>query len=757
MNIFEMLQNGRTQEALTLLTGHLSAKPDDMQALALYSRVMASQGNRKQAIAALHKIVALDPDSGNAWFGLAEMARAGSDYAEAERCYRRAILLLPQDVTAPYHLGLMLASLNRLTEAKTAYEIALTRNPEMSEALVNLGNLDFLAGKFDDAESHYLNALKNRPGMPEALNGLGGIAEARKNPIKAMDHFRSSIIANPGHLPSLLGFARISNLSGENIAEGVGFCQVATQLYPDNPEARSILGGLLSQQGRDREAEAVFRVAMKRSDPTAASSLASILLRRGGFKEALELLDQLLEQNPRDLALLSDLLTTELRVCRWHAMEKHLASWFSLIDSPEASIHPCLVPSFPGASRKLELQLANTFAQAMIDRCRLEAMPRPALNTGKHPLRIGYLSGDFHQHATSYLLAGILDTHSKAEFEIFGYSYGANDQGTMRQRIQDACVVFRDISGFSARQAAQSIRDDAIDILVDLKGWTGDARPEILALRPAPVQVNWLGYPGTMGHAQMVDYLIGDPVITPLTHSEDYAESLALMPYCYQPNDRTRVIGKRPTRIEAGLPEQGFVFCSFNQPYKITPAIFDIWCHLLSKVEGSVLWLLEPGDMARNNLRQEASERGISPDRLIFANKLPVTDHLGRLQLADLALDTFPVNSHTTCADALWAGVPLITLIGDTFVSRVAASLLTAADLPDLITHSPAQYHERALYLATHPRKLGSIRKKILSTRETCALFNTAAFTRDLENLYRTMWTQHLAGNRSAIAPETSC
>lgn len=751
MDILQLLQSGRTAEAVNVLTRHLSSRPDDVLALALYSRVMASQGNKTRAVAALRKIIALDPQSGNAWFGLAEIARGRKDFAEAERCYQQAIRLLPDDAVAPYHFGLMLAGLERVAEARRAYGFALARNPHFPEALVNLGNLEFLAGNYGVAKSHYLAALEARPGTPEAMNGLGGIAEAMKDPAGAMDHFRSAIAANRNYLPSLLGFARIANVSGENIGEGIGYCRTALTLEPENAEIHALLGALLLRQGLDVEAETAFRAATDRGDPTASGNLASLLLKQGRFGEAMELFGRLLEKFPQDGELLSDVLTTNLHLCHWAELDKHLKTWLSLTISPAARIHPCLVPSFPGISREIQLRIAHTFAQAMIDRSGLKGIPHPRPETDKHPLRIAYLSGDFHQHATSYLLAGILEAHDKAGLEIYCYSYGIDDQSAMRRRIQDACTVFRDISEHSARQAAHLIRDDRIDILVDLKGWSGGARPEIPALRPAPLQVNWLGYPGTMGHTEIADYLIGDPVVTPLAHAGDYAESLALMPHCYQPNDRARVIGKRPTRSEAGLPEKGFVFCQFNQPYKITPAIFDVWCRLLSEVEGSVLWLLEPGEMARNNLRQEASVRNVSPDRLVFAEKLPVADHLGRLQLADLALDTFPVNSHTTCADALWAGVPLITLIGETFTGRVAASLLGAAGLPELVAGSLAQYHETALHLATHPRKRNSVKKKLLSNRETCALFDTAGFTRDLERLYRAMWDQHLAGTRSAI------
>ena len=286
---------------------------------------------------------------------------------------------------------------------------------------------------------------------------------------------------------------------------------------------------------------------------------------------------------------------------------------------------------------------------------------------------------------------------------------------------------------------------------MDLTGYTVNNRLPILALRPAPVQVSWLGYPGTLGHPRLADYLIGDAIVTPLAHAAHYSETLALMPNCYQPNDRQRVIGDRPTRIAAGLPAAGFVFCCFNQSYKITPEMFDLWCRLLVEVPGSVLWLLQPTTDTEHNLRREAQERGIAPERLVFAPRQSLSGHLGRLQLADLALDTYPYTSHTTASDALWAGVPLVTRLGDTFASRVAASVVHAAGLPELVTQTPEDYYRLALELATQPDRLAEMKSRLAANRMSCPLFDSARFTHDLERLYQRMWTDYRAGTRQPI------
>jgi predicted O-linked N-acetylglucosamine transferase (SPINDLY family) len=293
---------------------------------------------------------------------------------------------------------------------------------------------------------------------------------------------------------------------------------------------------------------------------------------------------------------------------------------------------------------------------------------------------------------------------------------------------------------------------DEIDILVDLKAYTLDHRLAVSAMRPAPLIVNWLGYPGTLGHARLADYILGDPIVTPLAHAADYTESLALMPHCYQPNDRLRPVGDGMTRAEAGLPEGVFVYCTFNQTYKITPKLFNIWCDILRAVEHSVLWLMRPEQLgAVDNLRREFAARGLDASRLIFGPHLSVRDHMRRLQCADLALDTFPYTSHTTGSDALWAGVPLVTCMGGTFPSRVAASLLTSAGMPELIAKDWREYAELGIRLGTDAEYHRSLRARLVAARKDAPLFDTAGFTKDLEAIYARMWHDFLRGERCHI------
>jgi predicted O-linked N-acetylglucosamine transferase (SPINDLY family) len=371
-------------------------------------------------------------------------------------------------------------------------------------------------------------------------------------------------------------------------------------------------------------------------------------------------------------------------------------------------------------------------------------LPRAPAAASK--LRVGYLSADFHGHATAWLIAEMIEKHDRSRYSVYGYSLGPDDQSPTRRRLVNAFDRFVDLRSVSFLQAAQWIAADDVQILVDLKGYTRESRTEILALRPAPVQVNYLGFPGTMG-APFMDYILVDDFIVPADQQPFFSERLVHLPGCYQVNDSRREISPcTPSRAECKLPEEGFVFCSFNNNYKITPEVFDVWMELLKRVEGSVLWLLEGNAFAPANLRREAESRGVASRRLVFAPRMPLPEHLARHRLADLFLDTFPVNAHTTASDALWAGCPVLTLAGETFVSRVAGSLLRTIGLPELITYSFDEYQAMALRLARNAELLAGLRGRLEVNRKTSRLFDAGRFARNTEEAYRTMWEIHVSG-----------
>jgi predicted O-linked N-acetylglucosamine transferase (SPINDLY family) len=369
---------------------------------------------------------------------------------------------------------------------------------------------------------------------------------------------------------------------------------------------------------------------------------------------------------------------------------------------------------------------------------------RPAAH--KNKIHIGYLCGEFRNQATSTLLVGVLENHDPSRYEIYAFDNGWDDQSEIRKRI-NACVPHLiNIRGENDRSAADAICDQQIDILLNLNGYFGEHRMGVFAQKPAPIQANYLGFPGTLG-ASYIDYIIADRHVIPTDHEAFYAEKVVYLPHCYQANDSNRPIATRGfNRAECGLPPDGFVYCCFNNSYKILPEVFDCWMRLLKQVSGSVLWLLETNATAEANLRREATARGVDPQRLVFAKRAAHPDHLARHRLADLFLDTLPYNAHTTASDALWAGLPVLTCLGQTFAGRVAASLLHAIDVPELITPTMQDYERRAIDLAAQPEQLAAIRRKLADHRLTTPLFDTRLFTRHLEAAYSAMVERHQAG-----------
>jgi len=415
--------------------------------------------------------------------------------------------------------------------------------------------------------------------------------------------------------------------------------------------------------------------------------------------------------------------------------------------TPAPLIPPFAILAMPSSGTE-QLAVARTWATHVVEVVRSvrDRLGFQFPRLPKRTLRIGYLSGHFHNMATACLITELFELHDRTRFAVYAYSYGPDDGSPIRQRLLRACDRFVDIASTDAAAVARRIHADGVDILVDLMGYLADARPEILALRPAPIQVSYLAYPGTTGAAYM-DYVITDRFVTPPAQEPVFTEQCVFLPDCYQVNDRQRPIAETtPTRAECGLPAGTFVFCCFNNPYKFAPAMFDTWMRLLQAVPASVLWLLLTTPDAAVNLRREAATRGVTPARLVFAPRQLVADHLARHRLADLGLDTFPVTGHTTTSDALWAGLPVVTCAGETFVSRVAGSLLNAIGLPELVTNSQAEYEALALHLARNPAVLGELRERLAANRGTAPLFDTPRSTRHLERAYELMWEHYLRG-----------
>jgi len=526
----------------------------------------------------------------------------------------------------------------------------------------------------------------------------------------------------------------------------------ALQHAPDNPHLWTRLGEVGMARlthGSLREAAECFRKVLELQPGLASAhfALGHVHHFEDRLDEAVRCYQAALELEPGTVAFGASLLTEMQWLCDWSRLGELCESQRrSAVEQPEQPVQPFGMLSLPSTPTE-QLACARNFARSLAgsvagDRKRL------AFGFDRAPQkrrRIGYLSADFHGHATAYLAAELFELHDRSRFEIFAYSYGPDDRSPIRTRMQRGFDRFVDVCSLSHAEAAAAIHADGVEILVDLKGYTNHARPEIMALRPAPVQVNYLGYPGTMG-ADFIDYLVGDRLVSPVERAGDYSEKLVLMPDSYQVNDRRRPIAETPSRQALGLPGNGFVFCCFNQTYKILPDVFAVWMRMLEAVPGSVLWLLELNPWAPQNLRREASARGVDPSRLVFAPLLPLAEHLGRLSAADLFLDTLPVNAHTTASDALWAGLPVLTCAGETFASRVAGSLLAAVGVPELVTRSLAEYEALGLRLARASGELAELRRRLSRNRDTAPLFDTPRFVHHLETAYETMWRIHCSG-----------
>lgn len=446
----------------------------------------------------------------------------------------------------------------------------------------------------------------------------------------------------------------------------------------------------------------------------------------------------------------------EREACNWQGAEEGLAALKAALDAlPDDAV----VATAPFAHVTLlddpaaQLKAARFLARHLATQARPFALRRSDWRPdGGRRLRLGYLSADFHEHATCILMAEMLEHHDRERFEVTLYSHGKSDGSAMRRRIEKACEHFVDVRGQSDGDIAARIHADGCDLLVDLKGYTRNHRVGVLAWRPAPVTATFLGFPGSTG-AEYIDYLVGDPVVTPLSHAPYYSEHLAQMPVCYQPNDRQRALPAPPSRAEAGLPEDALVLAGFNQPYKISAEVFDVWCVLLDAVPQAVLWLLEWNAQSRENLEREAAQRGIDTARIVWAPRKRPADHMARMQLADLFLDTWPCNAHTTASDALWAGVPVVTFTGRTFASRVAASLVHAVKLPELACDDIEHYARTVVELAHDPDRRARMRATLVEARAQSPLFDSLRFARDFEALVLRMMQRHVDGLAPAALP----
>jgi predicted O-linked N-acetylglucosamine transferase (SPINDLY family) len=625
-------------------------------------------------------------------------------FDEALASYDRALAVRPDYAQALSNRGVALEELKRFDEALASYDRAIALKPDYAEAFNNRGNVLQELKRFDDALTSYDRALAVRPDYAEALSNRG-------NALKTLKRFDEA----------LASYDR------------------AIALKPDYAGAFNNRGNVLQELKRFDEALTSYEkaIAVKPDYAEAFNNRGNVLQELKRFDEALTSHEKAIAINPDHKYAFSGLATSALTICDWMRTEKLGNEIKAHVAKQKSIVTPFTLLSY-SSDAALQLKCAKSFLEDKIP-----ALPRPLWSgtTWRHDwIRIAYLSADYRRHAMAHLMAELFELHDRSRFEVLGVSFGPDDKSDLRSRLIKSFDQFHDVRLENDRDVAKLMNELQVDVAVDLMGYTQNARPGILAHRPAPIQVNYLGYPGTMG-ADFIDYMIADNIVLPFDQQSYYTEKIIHLPDCYQINDSQRKIASdRPTRYHAGLPESGLVFCCFNNSYKITAPFFEVWMRLLQAIDGSVLWLLQDNNSAETNLCKEAAARGIDPGRLVFASRMPVEGHLARHRLADLFLDTLPYNAHTTASDALWAGLPVLTCYGESFAGRVAASLLNAVGLPELVTRNLEEYEALAFRLAQDAPLLASIKAKLTRNRDTYPLFISKRFTRHLEAAYATMW-----------------
>jgi protein O-GlcNAc transferase len=768
-------QCGHHEEGDRLINQAIALKPDYAEAYYNQGNALWDRQRLDQAVASYDKAIALKPNYAEAYYNRGNALRDLKRLDQALASYDRAIALNPNYAEAYNNRGVMLQELKRLDEALASFDKTIALKPDYAEAYYNRGTALRDLKRLDQALASYDKAIALKPNYAEAHNNRGVMLQDLKRLDEALDSYDRAIALK-------LDYAEAFNNRGNALQDLKRFDEALTcydraiTLKPDYAEAYSNKGNALRDLRRLDQALACYDKAialkpnhaaahnnrgsalhyLKRFDDAVASYDAAIAQRpdyaeayynRGNalqdlkrLEEAAANYDKAFTFNPDCEFVLGAWIKTKMAICEWGDLDTNIAQLVAKIEHGEKVTTPWLVLS-ASSSPELQRRAAEILIHAKAPSNNV--LSKIVRRQRRDRIHIGYFSADFRNHATSYLMAELFEKHHGSQFEVTAFYLGADEKDEMRDRLTKAFSAFLDVRNQSDKEIAVLARKLGIDIAVDLNGFTTDARTGIFAFRAAPIQINYLGFPGTMG-AEYIDYLIADPTLIPSSEQKYYSEKIAYLPDSYQVNDTKRHIADKVfAHAELGLPQHGFIFCCFNNNHKITPDVFDCWMRIIKQVDGSVLWLLEDNKTAAFNLRKEAVRRGVDADRLVFASRMPLSEHLARHRLADLFLDTLPCNAHTTASDALWAGLPILTRIGETFAGRVASSLLNAIGLPELITSTPQAYETLAIELATNSDRLAHIKRKLAKNRLETPLFDIQRFTRNIEAAYFAMYERY--------------
>jgi predicted O-linked N-acetylglucosamine transferase (SPINDLY family) len=737
---------------MSMYTEIIRLDPAQPDALHLLGVALTQCGQPERGSELIEKSLAVNPIQYMASANLGNALLAMRRFEAALGCFDRSLAMCPDFAPAHNGRGSALAALGRHEDSLACFDRALRLQPEFPEALSNRGAALFKLKRSEEAIRAYDRIISARPEDATALTNRAAAFQEQSRYADALADCDRALSIVPALIEAR--YLRCAALRGlKRLRSALGELDRMLELEPGHAAAMVLRGHVLRELGRSAEAAVTYRQALRvRADyPEALMHLGTLAMAERRYDQAVEAFKGVLRQAPsQDFVHGQDfvrgaLLHAQLHLFEWSDYAAGRASILAELDAggkPDQPLSFLAISDCPERQLECARRLHQTYPQA-------PAPPRRAARGRRARIRLAYVSADFLEHPMAYLLAGLFEAHDRKRFDVTAISLRADQRSPTAQRLQRAFERFIDVSDRSDAEIAGLIRDLDVDIAVDLMGCTAEDRPAILRSRPAPVQVNYIGFPGSMG-AEHIDYIVADRYVIPPQNERFFSECIAYLPDCFQANDSRRARGGGATRSAMGLPDEDFVWCSFHGSFKINPPLFDVWARLLEATPRSVLWLVAASARAETNLREEAQRRGIDPQRLIFAKRVPYPEHLARLALADLCLDTWPFNGGATTSDALWTGVPVISCAGRAFASRMSGSLLHAVGLPELITENFADYERLAVRLASNPDELAALRSKLHHGRAAGPLFDTDRFRRHLEAAFDEMWERHLRGEAPA-------
>jgi predicted O-linked N-acetylglucosamine transferase (SPINDLY family) len=739
---------GRVAESVENYRAALQLQPDMAEAHNNLANSLRTLGRPDEALVHFDRASALKPSYFEAWLSAANLLLEREEFAEALTRFDHAVKLDPRHADAQNGRARALRKLDRLEEAEAAVNRALAVDPQHAGALFTRATIRQAQDRIEESLADYDRSLVLAPDNAEVLVRKAGLLRREKRYDEAIKIYDEAIALAPDVSKAYYGAGRCFIEKREFNAAAMSF-DAAIERRPDYVGNHFWRGQALMQIDYVDEALTSFEkcIELKPDFAHAHLALASIYSMKNRNEEALAALEIVRELVPDKDPNLGRRFIEKMRMCMWGDYREDLAEIIRQIEAGTALIDP-----LSGLHYLDSAALQRRCAELAIAGLEKSALPpsKPAVLTRDRRIVVGYYSGDFREHAMMMLISEVFELHDKERFKLVAFSMKKALSSPKRQRAMPNFEAFHDVDHMLDREIIDLSREENVHVAIDLMGHTRHNKGSVFLSGVAPIQVNKQGFPGTMG-SPMMDYIIADPVLIPEEMRQHYLEKVAYLPNSYQPNDRKRQISDRIfTREEMGLPPEGFVFACFNANFKVSPDVFAIWMRILRETPGSVLWLLTYTPSVCKNLQAEATAHGVDPGRLVFAEPMLPHDHLARQRLADLFLDTLPYNAHTTASDALWAGLPVLTNMGETFASRVAASLLRAAGLPELITTSADDYEQLALRLFRDRTMLMGLRQKLAGNRLSCALFDSERYTRDLESLYAQMVDRHERG----LAPD---